>query len=161
MVHLLLSLVVVFVGTVFNTSAAVAQSPGSIEVSVTGAGINVSDLARSEKFYTEVFGLQRVFRYPPEGELLEVGLASPGQPGMSIILAHFNDDPLPEGLSAYGRLIITTNDAAALAKRASERNSTLRNMPPGKFTAPVCGRRRPKHEQDILPFSIPADSKRS
>ena len=56
---------------------------------------------------------------------------------MSIILAHFNDDPLPEGLSAYGRLIITTNDAAALAKRASERNSTLRNLSEPGSAGPV------------------------
>ncbi len=104
---------------------------------MTGAGINVSDLARSEKFYTEVFGLQRVFRYPPEGELLEVGLARPGQPGMSIILAHFNDEPLPDGLAALGGLNIPTTEAGALPTRASDRNSTLRNLSQPGSAGPV------------------------
>lgn len=112
----------------FSASGAPAQADGIASISVTGVGINISDLERSEKFYAEVFGLERVFRYPPEGEILEVGLARPGQPGMSIILAHFNDDPLPEGKSAYGRLVITTSDAMAVAKRATDRGSTTRSV---------------------------------
>lgn len=122
----------------FHISYANAETKESSDIaatSLTGVGINVTDLSRSEKFYMEVFGLVRVFRFPAEGDLLEVGLARPDQPGMSLILAHFNDDPLPDAKSAYGRLIITTNEARTVAKRATDRGSTARNL--GQPNGPV------------------------
>ena len=98
--------------------AAEAQSPPAAGLSFSGVGINVADLARSEKFYTEVFGLTRVMRFPPEGKLLEVILSGPGQAGgMILALARFNDDPLPDGKTAYGRIIVTTPDAKAVLER--------------------------------------------
>ena len=97
---------------------AQAQSPPAAGLSFSGVGINVADLARSEKFYTEVFGLTRIMRFPPEGELLEVILSGPGQAGgMILALARFNDDPLPDGKTAYGRIIVTAPDARAVLKR--------------------------------------------
>jgi len=36
------------------------------DLQFNGVVLNVSDLARSEKFYTEVFGLERVLRLPPK-----------------------------------------------------------------------------------------------
>ncbi len=127
------TLVILLAGLVVGLSAltAEAQAPApasSIDLSFTGVGINVADLARAEKFYTEVFGLQRVFRFPPEGELMEVGLARPGQSGGMILLAHLNDDPLPDGKSSYGRIVLATSDAEAVAKRAAAAGSTLRNL---------------------------------
>ena len=120
----------------FSATAA-AQAPDAkpkMSVGFIGVGINVSDLARSEKFYTEVFGLQRTFRFPPEGELMEVGLAFPGQQGgMTLLLARLNDDPLPEGKSAYGRIVFNTDDARALADRMIAAGSKLLSDvgPPG------------------------------
>ena len=81
--------------------------------------------------------MERTFRYPPEGKLLEVGLARPGQSGFSVILAHFNDEPIADATSTYGRLVISTKDAQALAARASERGSTLRNVGTPGPTNPV------------------------
>ena len=125
MTRKLLSLVVAFSAMAFSIASSAADES---DIGVMGVGYNVADLARSEQFYIEVFGLQRVFRFPPEGDLLEVGLARPGQDGMSVILAHFNDDPLPDDKSGYGRLVLSVQDAQAIAKRATDRGSTLRNV---------------------------------
>ncbi len=128
MTRRLLSLVVAFSAMAFGVASSAADGAEPSDISVMGVGYNVADLARSEKFYIEVFGLQRVFRFPPEGDLLEVGLARPGQTGMSVILARFNDDPLPDDKSGYGRLVLSVQDAQAVAKRATDRGSTLRNV---------------------------------
>jgi catechol 2,3-dioxygenase-like lactoylglutathione lyase family enzyme len=111
-----------------------AQAPAADDLSLTAVALNVADLARSEKFYIDLLGLERTFRYPAEGKLLEVGLSRPGQKGqMSIILAHFNDDPLPEGKARYGRIVVTTADAKAVAKRATDAGFAARTLsaPPG------------------------------
>ena len=118
------------------SAAAYAQAPADKpppSVGFIGVGINVSNLARSEKFYTEVFGLERTFRFPPEGELMEVGLAFPGQTGMTLLLASLNDDPLPEGKSSYGRIVFNTDAARALADRMIAAGSKLLSDvgPPG------------------------------
>ena len=119
------------------SAAAYAQAPADKpppSVGFIGVGINVSDLARSEEFYTEIFGLQRTFRFPPEGELMEVGLAFPDRPGgMTLLLARLNDDPLPEGKSSYGRIVFNTDDARALADRMIAAGSKLLSDvgPPG------------------------------
>ena len=44
---------------------------------------------------------------------------------MGFLLAHFNDDPLPEGRTAYGRIVVNVSDAKAVAKRATDRGSTI------------------------------------
>ena len=58
-----------------------------------------------------------------------VGLAAPGGAatgGAGLILAHLNSDPLPEGKGRYGRLVVNTSNAKALAKRAEAAGSELR-----------------------------------
>ena len=100
------------------TATAQDGAPAS-EISFSSVALNVADIPRAEKFYTEVFGMVRTFQYPPEGEPIEIGLGLAGQPGgMGLLLAHFNDDPLPEEKAAYGRIIIFTSDARGLAERA-------------------------------------------
>jgi catechol 2,3-dioxygenase-like lactoylglutathione lyase family enzyme len=111
-----------------------AQTQDAPDVTLTAVALNVSDLARSEAFYIDLLGLERTFRYPAEGKLLEVGLSRPGQRGqMSVILAHFNDDPLPEGKARYGRIVVVTADAEAVAKRAKDKGYAARTLeaPPG------------------------------
>lgn len=119
-------------GSAFTANAqSGAPAP---EISFASVALNVADIPRAEKFYTEVFGLVRTFQFPPEGEPIEIGLGRPDQPGgMGLLLAHFSDDPLPEGKSAYGRIIITTNDARGLAERAVAAGAKmLRDLgPPG------------------------------
>ena len=118
----------------FSGTPVSAQASATNDVTLTAVALNVADLARSEKFYIDLLGLERTFRYPAEGKLLEVGLSRPGQKGqMSIILAHFNDDPLPEGKARYGRIVVTTTDAKAVAKRATDAGFAARTLsaPPG------------------------------
>jgi catechol 2,3-dioxygenase-like lactoylglutathione lyase family enzyme len=123
------SLVLAFLGFVVGLSAQTVQAQTSadkpsMEIGFMGVGINVADVARAEKFYTEVFGLVRTFQFPPEGTPMEVGLARPGG-GITLLLAHLSDDPLPQGKSAYGRIVINTDDARALADRAIAHGSKL------------------------------------
>ena len=98
-------------------------------VSISATALNVESIERSEKFYSEVFGLTRVFQYPPQGEpVIEIGMTPPGQASLMLILAHFSDDPLPEGKKAYGRVIFNTDNALAIAAKAEERGATIRNL---------------------------------
>ena len=114
------------------------EAPATRDLSFSGVALNVADLARSEEFYTEVLGLERIMRIPAEGKLLEVILAHAGQPGnMSLILAHFNDDPLPEGKAAYGRIVAITPDAEAVARRATDAGYQARNVGTGQPNDPV------------------------
>jgi len=111
------------------TATARAQAPATADLSLSSVALNVADLARAEKFYLDALGLERTFRYPPDGKLLEVGLSRPGTKGqMSIILAHFNDDPLPEGKAKYGRVVVMTTDANAVAKRATDAGGAARTL---------------------------------
>jgi catechol 2,3-dioxygenase-like lactoylglutathione lyase family enzyme len=48
-----------------------------------------------------------------------------------LILAHFNDDPLPEGKKTYGRIVINTDNADFIAAKAAERGATIRKLPSG------------------------------
>ena len=88
--------------------------------------INVADLERSEKFYAEVLGFPRAWQYPSDSDdPIEIGPVAPGG-GAGLALAHLNDDPLPEGKGRYGRIILNTANAKALAKKAEAAGSTLR-----------------------------------
>ena len=123
---------VVLVGIALGISAQAAKAQSAAdaaaapEISFGSVALNVADLARSEKFYSEVFGLERTFQFPQEGDPIEIGLGRPGQAGgMGFLLAHFNDDPLPEGRTAYGRIVVNVTDANAIAKRATDRGSTI------------------------------------
>ena len=127
--RVLISFLIAATGLATSTLANADHHGAAPSVRVGGSGINVADIPRSEKFYTEVFGMTRVFRYPPDGDnIIEVGLTSPGQPGLMVLLARVNDDAIPEAAAKYGRLLINTNDANALGKRASDRGSTLRHI---------------------------------
>ena len=127
---LLLTAVLVGLTLTFSVATANAQSsadaPAAPDISFSATALNVADLARSEKFYSEVFGLERTFQFPQEGDPIEIGLGRPGQAGgMGFLLAHFNDDPLPDGRTAYGRIVVNVTDAKAIAKRATDRGSTI------------------------------------
>ena len=106
-----------------------AWAKSELKPVLMGVGINVEDLERAEKFYSEVFNLRRPFQYPPTGgPVIEVGLGNPDGEGAQVILARFNDDPLPEAKSSYGRFVFRVKDADAIAKRAETRGSTLREV---------------------------------
>lgn len=91
--------------------------------------LNVPDLEAAEKYYTEVLGFKRMGTYPPDGKnVIEIFLSAPGQGGASLALAKLNDDPLPEGKGRYGRFILNTADAMAVAKRAEKAGATIREV---------------------------------
>ena len=131
------SLVAALVGLAVAGSAVTANAQAGApesEISLGSVALNVADIARAEKFYSEVLGLVRTFQYPPQGDPIEVGLGRPDQRGgMGLLLAHFNDDPLPEGKTTYGRIIINSSDARGLAERAVAAGAKmLRDVgPPG------------------------------
>ncbi len=103
-----------------------ADTSAAPEIAFGAVALNVADLAKSEKFYSEVFGLERTFQFPQEGDPIEIALGRPGQAGgMGFLLAHFNDDPLPDGRTAYGRIVVNVTDAKAVAKLATDRGSTI------------------------------------
>lgn len=113
--------------TVFSANAE-AQSSDSLsepQISMNAVAMNVESIERSEKFYSEVFGLERTFEFSSQGNLIEIGLGRPEGGGMGFLLAHFNDDPLPEGRTAYGRIVVMVSDAETVAKRATDRGSTI------------------------------------
>lgn len=129
MVRIPFSLTAVLVGVALSISAvatAEAQSgDAGPEINLSSVALNVTDIATSEKFYNEVLGLERTFEFELEGNLIEIGMGKPGGDGMGLLLAHFNDDPLPEGRTAYGRFVVMVSDAKAVAKRATDRGSTI------------------------------------
>ena len=111
--------VLVVLGLTLSAPTAEAQTEG---VTLGAVALNVADIPLAEKFYSEVFGLVRTFQFPPDGpdeNLIEIGLGRPDQPGgMGLLLARFDDTPLPEEKSRYGRIIINSPNARALADRA-------------------------------------------
>ena len=100
--------------------------PARAEISFSSVALNVADLARAEKFYSKVFGSERTFQFPQEGDPVEIGLGSSGQAGkMGFLPAHFNDDSLPDSRTAYGRIVVNVTDAEGIAKLATDRGSTI------------------------------------
>lgn len=105
--------------------ALAAESENS-DAALAQVAINVADLERSEKYYRDALGFKRVWQYPADSATpIEIGLSAPGG-GAGLVLAHLSDDPLPEGKGSYGRVIVDTANAKALAARAEAAGSTTR-----------------------------------
>lgn len=113
-----------FVNVLAVAALAVAAMPLTAadaeksDAALSQVAINVADLDRSEKYYRDVLGFVRVWQYPPESETpIEIGLAAPAG-GAGLVLARLSDEPLPEGKGRYGRIIVNTANAKALAAKA-------------------------------------------
>ena len=99
---------------------------GKSDAALAQVAINVADLDRSETYYRDVLGFTRAWQYPPDSEHpIEIGLAAPGG-GAGLVLAHLDDDPLPEGKGSYGRIIVNTANAKMLAAKAEAAGSKPR-----------------------------------
>ena len=117
------------------TNAAAADPA---EISLSAVGINVADIDRAERFYNDVFGFERTFAFPPgSDDPIEIGLVRPGGNGMMLLLAKLNDDPLPDAKSAYGRIVLMTNDALGLLAKAEAKGSTWRRVDDQSPTSPI------------------------
>ena len=117
--------ILTFAALAFATASLAANDEKS-DAALAHVAINVADLGRSEKYYRDVLGFARVWQYPPDSETpIELGLAAPGG-GAGLVLARLNDDPLPEGKGRYGRIIVNTTNAKALAAKAEAAGSKTR-----------------------------------
>ena len=104
------------------TTPLVAEEQAS-DANLAMVAINVADLDRSESYYREVLGFARTWEYPPGSDNpIEIGLTPPGG-GAGLVLARLNDEPLPEGKGRYGRIIVNTANAKALAAKAEAAGS--------------------------------------
>ena len=110
------------------TIAAPALANGS-DLALGMVALNVPDLEAAEKYYTEVLGFEKTGTYPPDGKnVIEVFFRAPGKGGAGLALAKLSSDPLPEGKGRYGRLILNTSDAWAVAKRAEKAGAEIREV---------------------------------
>ena len=120
-----------FVRVLTLAALAFAAAPfgadeGESDAALAMVAINVADLGRSEAYYRDVLGFARAWEYPPGSEApIEIGLSAPGG-GAGLVLAHLDDEPLPEGKGRYGRIIVNTANAAALAEKAEAAGSKPR-----------------------------------
>ena len=109
----------------FATVPLVAEGEES-DAALAQVALNVADIDRAEAYYGEVLGFTRVWQYPPDSETpIEIGLAAPGG-GAGLVLARLDDRPLPEGKGRYGRVIVNTANAKALAAKAKAAGSEPR-----------------------------------
>jgi lactoylglutathione lyase len=99
-------------------SAADAQQPvAATAADELGAfGIGVSDLERSERFYTTVLGMQKVREYKlPNIE--ETVLAMPGRAAPVVVLMHWLDGKTRSFSADNVKLVFTVQNAAAVIER--------------------------------------------
>ncbi len=123
-----LALGLVAAALVLLAGSASAGNGGS-DLTLGMVALNVPDLEAAEKYYTEVLGFKTVGTYPPDGKnVIEIFLRAPGGGGAGLALAKLNNDPLPEGKGRYGRFILNTSDAWAVAKRAEAAGAKIREV---------------------------------
>jgi lactoylglutathione lyase len=83
-----------------------------------GTALNVADLERSVRFYTEGLGLKIATRMALRGTRTETILAFPGPP--MLLLMHDTAPDWPRQIepgNGFSRLVIRTNDLDALSAR--------------------------------------------
>ena len=100
--------------------AAAARAEEAPALHVSGVGLNVTDIERSAKFYTEILGLKVALRVPAQGPTHELVLSVSGKVGEDpiVVLAKLDDKPLAAGRQGYGRIITNPADAMAIVRRA-------------------------------------------
>ncbi len=90
-------------------------------VRIGGVALNVSDIARSEAFYVDVIGLKVALRVPSDHQPMEVALCVSGsvQGGDAMLVLARIGVETQSGQNSFGRVILNSPDAAALAQQAS------------------------------------------
>jgi catechol-2,3-dioxygenase len=103
-------------------AAIPAQAADTPMLRVGGVGLNVSDMDKSLKFYTQAVGLKVALRVPAQGAPKEIALTVSGDltsGGALVVLANIGTPPKP-GHETFGRVIINSPDTAAIAKRVTD-----------------------------------------
>lgn len=81
-------------------------------ISIGNVAINVSDLARAERFYTEGLGLEVLTRINTP-EVREVIVGTPGEGSQLMLAKHATDDATAEPAGIW-KVFLFTDDVAAL-----------------------------------------------
>ncbi|MDB6062582.1 MAG: hypothetical protein JWM78_2685 [Verrucomicrobiaceae bacterium] len=117
-----------------------ADSSRAPLIKMGGVGLNVADMQRSEKFYVEIVGLKVAIRMPFDGPPIEIALSVSGDlmgGDPFVVLANLGETP-NAGCAGFGRVIINTTDAAAIARRATDAGFAARSFSaPGLEGRPV------------------------
>lgn len=95
---------------------ATAEESRVISPEMAAFGIGVADLARSERFYTTVLGLEKVRTYELPN-IHEIVLAFPGRPAPVVVLMHWLDGRERAFSEDNVKLVFTVDDAAAIIER--------------------------------------------
>lgn len=127
-------------GRVATGAAGKAGAPSDDEVKTTendpmtsyigAAGIGVSDLDRSQKFYSEVFGLALRYEYPVEGYVTErIMYFKDGTQGADVVLMHFVDGQEHNYANNPVRLVFYVPDVKATAEMIRVRGLAIVSEP--------------------------------
>lgn len=104
--------------------AALASSVAP--TSIVGSGLNVNDLEAQKAWYTSTLGMSVTATYRRGGAPFEyvMGLKGPG--GVLALLKA----PRPPGPNGFGRVILASPDAKALAQNLAARGVAMREVVP-------------------------------
>ena len=109
-------------------------------IKMGGVGLNVADMQRSEKFYTEIVGLKVAIRVPSDEAPIEIALSVSGDIAGGdpfVVLANLGE-PLTAGRQGFGRVIINTTDAVTIARKATDAGFEAKSLSqPGADSRPV------------------------
>ncbi len=113
-------------GAMAETRSA-ALSPAAAPTSIIGSGLNVNDLEAQKAWYVSTLGMSVTATYQRNGAPFEyvMGLRGPG--GVLALLKA----PRPSGPNDFGRVILASPDAKALALDLAARGVPMREVVPG------------------------------
>jgi catechol 2,3-dioxygenase-like lactoylglutathione lyase family enzyme len=117
--HRLLKILLLIMPCVLFVAHGNVAETDSAAVLYWGVGIQVSDLERSLKFYTQTIGMKERQRIPKAREIV---LSQTGtHPATETFLTLIQRDPkdLVQGREGFGRLILIVSDVAIMRKRIS------------------------------------------
>jgi len=98
---------------------AVAAQPDDVKpIRVAGLGIQVSDLERSRKFYTEALGLKVCAKVPTQGEPVEYLLGMTGDVRADTLIVIRKGEIKP-GATEFGRIIIVVPNGRKMAQQVA------------------------------------------
>jgi catechol 2,3-dioxygenase-like lactoylglutathione lyase family enzyme len=116
-----------------NSSILAAAGEAAASRHLWGVAINVDNLERSVKYYTDIVGLKVAHTIPEEARTLkdakEVIMSFDGTlASTTFTLARLDDKPQPKDKTAYGRVLFYSPDAAAVAARAKAAGYGVRQI---------------------------------
>ncbi len=112
-------------GAMAETPPAAVPSPVA-PTSIVGSGLNVNDLEAQKAWYISTLGMSVTATYQRGGAPFEyvMGLKGPG--GVLALLKA----PRPPGQNGFGRVILASPDAKALAQNLAARGVAMREVVP-------------------------------